>query len=767
MTQPAFDAHDCDAPDAVAIDYADAQTDGTEIPKGLESGTLSGSVERVTYHNPETGFCVLRVQARGHRKLVTLVGNTPSVTAGELVDASGAWVNDRAYGVQFRADALTSCAPTSLDGLEKYIGSGLIHGVGPVFARKLVDLFGESLLDVIGGSPDQLRQVEGVGPWRARQITQAFAEQRALREIALFLHQHGVSASRVVRIHKTYGPHAVALIRDNPYRLVRDIRGLGFEAADRIALGLGLPATSPLRLEAGITAALLEAMNDGHCGLPLDEVRREAARLLDVPGNLVEAALAAADASGEVVIDEVEGRHCLFLSGLHGAERAVAKRLTQMATDAVAPDPLSTEAAIDRAEAAMGVSLAEGQREALRLALASKVLVITGGPGVGKTTLVRGLLHALQEREITVALCAPTGRAAKRLSESTGIEARTIHRLLEVDGFDNAFRRGPTRPLDCDLLVVDEVSMVDLRLMHALVRALPERAGLVLVGDVDQLPSIGPGQVLADIIASQAVPVVRLTEVFRQAAESRIVASAHRINRGEMPDLEPVPDSDFYFVEAGDPEEGAHKLVTLVRERIPKRFGLDPVRDIQVLAPMNRGGLGVRSLNVTLQEALNPPGETRVQRFGSTFAPGDRVMQIQNNYEREVYNGDVGQVAAIDSEAETLTVAFEGREVVYTFGELDELVLAYATTIHKAQGSEYPAVVIPLTMDHAPMLRRNLLYTGVTRGQRLVVLLGQREALQRAIRDEGGRRRWSRLREALTEADEAARAWAALKRKSA
>jgi exodeoxyribonuclease V alpha subunit len=508
-------------------------------------------------------------------------------------------------------------------------------------------------------------------------------------------------------------------------------------------------------------------MNDGHCGLPLDEGRREAARLLDAPSDLVEAALAAADASGEVVIDEVEGRRCLFLNGLHGAERAIAKRLTQMAADASAPDPLAAEAAIDRAEAAMGVTLAEGQREALRLALASKVLVITGGPGVGKTTLVRGLLHALQEREITVALCAPTGRAAKRLSESTGLEARTIHRLLEVDGFDNAFRRGPTRPLDCDLLVVDEVSMVDLRLMHALVRALPERAGLVLVGDVDQLPSIGPGQVLADIIASQAVPVVRLTEVFRQAAESRIVASAHRINRGETPDLDPVPDSDFYFVEAGDPEEGAHKLVTLVRERIPKRFGLDPVRDIQVLAPMNRGGLGVRSLNVTLQDALNPPGETRVQRFGSTYAPGDRVMQIQNNYEREVYNGDVGQVAGIDPEAETMTVAFEGREVVYAFGELDELVLAYATTIHKAQGSEYPAVVIPLTMDHALMLRRNLLYTAVTRGQRLVVLLGQREALQRAIRDEGSRRRWSRLREALTEADEAARSWAALRRKSA
>jgi exodeoxyribonuclease V alpha subunit len=347
------------------------------------------------------------------------------------------------------------------------------------------------------------------------------------------------------------------------------------------------------------------------------------------------------------------------------------------------------------------------------------------------------------------------------------MEARTIHRLLEVDGFDQSFRRGPARPLDRDWLVVDEMSMVDLRLMHAIVRALPEGAGLILVGDVDQLPSVGPGQVLADVIASGTVPVVRLTEVFRQAAESRIVASAHRINRGEIPDLEPAPDSDFYFVEADDPEEGVHKLVTLVRERIPRRFGLDPVRDIQVLAPMNRGGLGVRSLNVTLQEALNPAREARIQRFGWTYSPGDRIMQVQNNYEREVYNGDVGQVLRVDPEAETLTAIFDGREVTYAFGELDELVLAYATTIHKAQGSEYPAVVIPLTLDHGPMLRRNLLYTGVTRGQRLVVLLGQREALQRAIRGDGGRRRWSRLREALVESDAAQRPWAALRRKSA
>ncbi|HEX2555116.1 MAG TPA: ATP-dependent RecD-like DNA helicase [Microvirga sp.] len=751
----------------LAVDYGDAQTDGTGIPAGLESGTVAGAIERVTYHNPETGFCVLRVQARGHRGLVTVVGNAPAVAAGEAVEAAGAWVNDRAYGVQFRAETLATAAPTSLDGLEKYLGSGLVHGIGPVFARKLVDLFGEELLTVIEREPERLRGVEGVGPWRARQITSAFAEQRVLRDIALFLHRYGVDGARVVRIHKCYGPHAVALIRDNPYRLVRDIRGFGFEAADRLALGLGVGRTAPLRIEAGITASLVEAMNEGHCGLPLDVVRSDAARLLGVGTDLVDAALARADEAGEVVIDEVEGRRCLFLAGLHGAERALARRLARMALEPVEAEPVGTEAAIDRAEAAMGVTLAEGQREALRLALATKLIVITGGPGVGKTTLVRGILHALAERGATVALCAPTGRAAKRLAESTGMEARTIHRLLEVDGFDQSFRRGPTRPLDCDWLVVDETSMVDLRLMHALVRALPEGAGLVLVGDVDQLPSIGAGQVLADVIGSGAVPVVRLTEVFRQAAASRIVASAHRINRGEVPDLEPVADSDFYFVEADDAEEGVHKLVTLVRERIPKRFGLDPVRDIQVLAPMNRGGLGVRSLNLTLQAALNPARETRVQRFGWTYSPGDRIMQVQNDYEREVYNGDVGQVLRLDPEAETLTALFDGREVSYGFGELDALVLAYATTIHKAQGSEYPAVVVPLTLDHAPMLRRNLLYTGVTRGSRLVVLLGQRAALQRAVREDGGGRRWSRLREALQEADAAQRAWAALKRKGA
>ena len=692
---------------------------------------------------------MLRVKVRGQRDPVTVVGHAALISAGEFVSGSGIWVNDRTHGLQFKATFLKATAPTTLEGIEKYLGSGMIRGIGPVNARKLVAAFGEAVFDLIEQQPDRLREVTGIGPKRAARIVAGWAEQKVIREIMLFLHSNGVGTSRAVRIYKTYGAEAVRLVSENPYRLARDIRGIGFRTADQIAAKLGIEPTAMIRVRAGISFALAEAMEQGHCGLPEAELVDLAQSLLEIPGELVRTALGLELEAGEVVADTLEGQRCIFLAGLYRAEREIAERLRHLAVGAPPWPAIDADKAIPWVEGKTGLTLAESQRAAVRLALAAKVLVITGGPGVGKTTLVNSILKIVAAKGPEIALCAPTGRAAKRLAESTGREATTIHRLLEADPKEGGFKRTDLQPLDCDLLVVDETSMVDVPLMRALLKALPEGAALLLVGDVDQLPSVGPGQVLADIISSGAVPVVRLTEVFRQAAGSRIVTNAHLINRGKMPDLKPQEGSDFYFVEAADPETGLEKLLAMVRDRIPRRFGLDPVRDVQVLCPMNRGGLGARSLNIELQKALNPPGEVRVERFGWTFCPGDKVMQVANDHPREVYNGDLGIVRRISMEDGELVVDYEGREIAYGFGELDELVLAYATTVHKSQGSEYPAVVIPVTTQHYPMLQRNLIYTAVTRGKRLVVLVGQRKALSIAVRGQQTRRRWSKLKEWL------------------
>jgi exodeoxyribonuclease V alpha subunit len=710
---------------------------------------LAGLVDRVTFHNAENGFCVLRVKARGQRDLITLVGHAAMISAGEFVQASGSWANDRTHGLQFRASFLKATAPTTTEGIEKYLGSGMIRGIGPVYAKKLVRAFGEAVFDVIQQEPSRLREITGIGPKRAERIIAGWAEQKVIREIMLFLHSNGVGTSRAVRIYKTYGTDAVRLISENPYRLARDIRGIGFRTADQIATKLGIEKTALIRVRAGVSFALAEAMDDGHCGLPYEDLLALTRELLDVPVELVDTALGLELQDGTVMADEVDGLRCTFLAGLYRAEREIAERLKRLAAGTPHWPSIDVDKAIPWVEKRTRLALADSQKAALRAALGSNVTVITGGPGVGKTTLVNSLLKILLAKGVVIALCAPTGRAAKRLSESTGLEAKTIHRLLETDPRTGAFRRTEEAPLDCDLLVVDETSMVDVPLMRALLRALPESAALLLIGDVDQLPSVGPGQVLADIIASGAVPVVRLTEVFRQAAESRIIVNAHRINNGLMPDLAPAESGDFYFVDAADAEDGVRKVLAIVQDRIPKRFGLDAIRDIQVLCPMIRGGLGARSLNIELQKVLNPPGEIRIERFGWTFCPGDKVMQVENNYDKEVYNGDLGVVSQIDMEEGELHVDFDGRDVTYDVGELDELVLAYAATIHKSQGSEYPAVVIPLTTQHYPMLQRNLVYTGVTRGKRLVVLVGQRKALAIAVKGARTRKRWSKLQDWL------------------
>ena len=558
-----------------------------------------------------------------------------------------------------------------------------------------------------------------------------------------------VRTARAVRIFKTYGPDAVQVMSENPYRLARDIRGIGFRTADAIAMKLGIEKSAMIRIRAGISYALTEAMNEGHCGLPIDELAPFTEKLLEVPVELVRTALDLELAEGNVVADTVCETPCIFLAGLHRAEHAIAERLIRLSHGPLPWPSIDPDKALPWVETRVGFSLAESQRSAVKLAMTSKVLVITGGPGVGKTTIVKAILRILAAKGVRLLLCAPTGRAAKRMSEATGFEAKTVHRLLEVDPKSGSFKRGDDNPLDCDLLVVDETSMVDAMLMQALLKAVPNRAALLIVG-IDQLPSVGPGQVLSDVITSGAVPVIRLTEVFRQAAQSRIITNAHRINHGAIPDLAPPGiDSDFYFVPVEQPEVAVQRIIELVKTRIPRRFGLNPIRDIQVLCPMNRGGVGARSLNVELQAALNPAGDQKIERFGWTFAPGDKVMQVENDYDKDVYNGDIGYIDAVDIDAGELTTNFDGHSVTYGFGELDALVPAYAASIHKSQGSEYPAVVIPVMTQHYPMLQRNLLYTGVTRGKKLVVLIGQKKALAIAVRNVSGRRRWSKLSEWL------------------
>jgi exodeoxyribonuclease V alpha subunit len=713
---------------------------------------LSGLIERVTFHSEETGFAVLRVKVKGHRELVTVVGSLANVSAGEWTIAQGNWVQDKEHGLQFKATSLACSPPTSREGIEKYLASGLIKGIGPVYAKKLVEKFGEEIFTVIDHYSVRLEQVDGIGPGRRQKIKAAWVEQKAVRDIMIFLHSHGVSASRAVRIYKAYGDKAIETVRVNPYLLAKDIHGIGFKSADIVAQKLGIAHDSIMRALAGVMHALLEAAGEGHCALPKEVLIDQAAKLLEIDGAIVREALERLLLDGELVYELIGGRDLVYLPYLRRAEDGIAGLLKKLASGPSCLPPIDVEKAIAWCQQKTGMELAPTQFEALRRALNSRVLVITGGPGVGKTTLVDSILRILRAKKLSCLLCAPTGRAAKRLSEATGVEAKTIHRLLEFQPASGGFARNAAHLLECDVLVADEASMIDVTLMHKLIQALPERAHFLIVGDVDQLPSVGPGSALADLIRSETVPAVRLKEIFRQAASSRIVTNAHRINAGQMPELhQPGEESDFFFIESDEPEIIQSKILKLVKERIPGKLGIDSILEVQVLCPMNRGNLGARALNAYLQDGLNPRrgDEPVVERFGWQFRLRDKVIQTENDYDKEVFNGDIGQIARIDPDERELAIRFEERDVLYDFNELDEISLAYAITIHKSQGSEFPAVVVPLAMQHYLLLQRNLVYTAMTRGRRLVVLVGQRKALAIAVRNDGAGERFSALYDRL------------------
>lgn len=707
---------------------------------------IAGSVERVTFHSGESGFSVLRLKVQGKRELVTVVGTAPSPAPGEFMECVGSWQNDRTHGMQFKASLITPVAPATLEGIERYLGSGLVKGLGPYYAKKLVKAFGDSVFEVIEHQPELLHKIPGIGEKRVAMITASWSEQKAVRDIMLFLQSHGVGMARAWRIYRLYGDEAIARVSENPYRLSLDIDSIGFQTADTIAETLGIEKNSIIRAEAGIRHVLRNLSLEGHCAVPEETLLTEASSLLGIDRPIAVDALETEKNRGNVVFETIENEQCVFLSQLHQAENSVALGLRRLLQGILPWKPMDPHDILPWIEHETGLELSPSQRSAVTLVLSSKVSIITGGPGVGKTTLLRAILAVLRREKVSVALCAPTGRAAKRLAESTGMEAKTIHRLLEFDPKAFDFRRCRANPLDVSFVVVDESSMVDVVLMQKLVAAVPDRAAIVFVGDVDQLPSVGPGAVLSDMISSEAVPTVRLTEIFRQAAESMIIVNAHRINQGMLPlSAEGEALGDFYLVPAVSADDLRSKLMQLVTERIPKRFGLDPVRDVQVLTPMNRGGIGVRSLNDELQGALNGSAEPKVSRFGSTFAPGDKVIQMVNNYDKEIFNGDIGLVESVSAEEGVLTVLYDRHRVEYAFGELDEISLAYATSIHKSQGSEYPAVVIPLAMQHYTLLERNLVYTAVTRGRKLVVIVAEPKALAMAVRNCKSKRRLTSL----------------------
>lgn len=703
---------------------------GTIDYSGSVSHTLIGEVLRVTFENEETGFRVLKLGniegAAAHTKLA-VIGNFPAVGPGARVRVTGSYVDDRRHGQQFRAQSLVELAPETIEGLQKYLSSGALPGIGPGFASRIVKTFGMDSLSVLDHAPERLREVAGLGARRAREIAKAWKAQRESSNLMMLLQTHGASPKLALSIIKRYGDRAAEVVQQSPYRLALEVRGVGFKTADRIARSLGIAGDHPERAQAGVMHELRGLTELGHVFATRAELVARSSEMLAVAEGHVEAAL-----------DALWGRELVVIEGdrvypwrLHGAEVQVAEAIKTL-LKAPGHTLVGIGEAIAQFERGRGFKLAKGQKEAIELCAREKVCVVTGGPGVGKTTIIQAIVSILQGAKLRLRLAAPTGRAAKRLSEATRVEATTLHRLLEYDPRTLSFQRNRDNPIAADALVIDEASMVDLPLAAALLDALPTHARLIVVGDNDQLPSVGPGAFLRDLIESQVVPTVRLGEIFRQAGESGIVQNAHRILHGEMPEGAADAAGDFFIVVRRKPEEAAETILKLVTQRIAERFSLDPKRDVQVLSPMHKGAAGTVALNQELQRALNPSGPSITLR-GQCFRVGDKVMQIKNDYDRDVYNGDVGFVSQVDVEAHSLVVQFDGRDVTYQDAALETLTLAYAASIHKSQGSEYPAVVIPLLTSHFVMLSRNLVYTGVTRARKLCVLVADPRALALAL----------------------------------
>ena len=699
-------------------------------------------VERITYQNAENGYSVMKVKVKGYDDLVTLVGNLLEVPAGSVLLCEGEWRVDKRYGQQFQCQTWEEVMPATAYGIEKYLGSGLVKGIGPKFAKLIVGHFGTDTIEVIETDIERLYEVPGIGKKRVEKIRESWEKQKDIKNVMLFLQGFGVSTAYAAKIYRQYGKESIDKVKENPYRLADDIWGIGFKTADGIARKMGYEMNDERRLRSGLIYTLNQLADEGHCYAEEQQLIATARQLLEADEECIRTAMTHAIETEDLMLDGTG----IYLPPFYYAECGTANRLSTLVHTKEVGSIFTARFDLAKLQRETGIEYDEVQVEAIRQAIASKVMVLTGGPGTGKTTTTKAIIAALQSAGMRILLAAPTGRAAKRMSEATGMEAKTIHRLLEYNPQDG-YKRNDENPLEGDALIVDECSMIDIILMNNLTKALPTTMRLVLVGDIDQLPSVGAGNVLRDIIDSGVIPVVRLTRIFRQAQSSRIVMSAHAINRGCFPDISNGQHTDFFFMKQEEPEKVAETIVSLVRDRLPKAYR-QPTANIQVLTPMQRGVVGAANLNMALQQALNHNTAALV-RGGYTYKEGDRVMQLRNNYDKDVYNGDLGYVRSVDMEERTLTVDFDGQLVEYEVSELDELTLAYATTIHKSQGSEYPIVVMPVLMTHYVMLQRNLIYTGITRAKKICVLVGQTKALAYAIHNMKVLKRNTRLKERL------------------